>query len=218
MTAATLEIGAVTRQKSVLVAHRAPLVAEALTRVVEVAGALRTASTTLTIADALRSAERQAPDLAICGLRFPDGLAPELCRALKTVAPRCTVVLFTSLNRAALLDACSAAGAYGVLQKDAPKPSLMGALVHLAGDTTRATPGHSALVPFEGKLELHDELTAREYEVLRLTSRGLTYKEIATELCLAPNTVRSYSQSVLTKFGARNKLQAIEQARRAGLI
>jgi DNA-binding NarL/FixJ family response regulator len=55
-------------------------------------------------------------------------------------------------------------------------------------------------------------LTPREREVLRLIASGLTYKEVAGELVLSPNTVRSYGQSILEKLKVRNRIEALRAA------
>jgi LuxR family transcriptional regulator, maltose regulon positive regulatory protein len=61
-------------------------------------------------------------------------------------------------------------------------------------------------------------LTGREREVLRLMSRGLTYEEMAAELVISLNTVRSHVKAIYGKLGADNRTQAIACARRSGLL
>jgi DNA-binding NarL/FixJ family response regulator len=65
---------------------------------------------------------------------------------------------------------------------------------------------------------VYEPLTPREHEVLRLMAQGLIGKEIASELCLAPNTVRSYAQAVLGKLHANNRVQALATAKRLRLL
>lgn len=221
MTAAPVAVRPAARVASILVAHRAPLVLEGLTRLVASAASLRLCGAATTADEAATIAERTDPDIVVCGLRFADGLAPELCRRLKARCPACLILIFTELERSALLEACMEAGAYGVLRKDAQRHSLMGALSDAwrIGRDDVTGPHGPAIVPLSpSRASSTEDLTPREYEVLRLTARGLTCREVAEELFLAPNTVRSYCQSVLTKLGVRNKLQAVELARRTGLI
>jgi DNA-binding CsgD family transcriptional regulator len=61
-------------------------------------------------------------------------------------------------------------------------------------------------------------LTRREYEVLRLVGAGLTNPEIADELGLTRNTVKTYLQSAMSKLGARNRVEAIAKASEARLL
>lgn len=61
------------------------------------------------------------------------------------------------------------------------------------------------------------QLTPRERDVLRLMVRGLDNREIASELGIAYTTVRSHTQSLIEKLGARSRLQAVARAHRAGV-
>jgi predicted ATPase/DNA-binding CsgD family transcriptional regulator len=65
---------------------------------------------------------------------------------------------------------------------------------------------------------LPEPLTARELAVLRLIAAGHSNREIADELYLAVNTVRSYSQQLYGKLGVGSRTQAIARARELGLI
>jgi DNA-binding NarL/FixJ family response regulator len=62
------------------------------------------------------------------------------------------------------------------------------------------------------------ELTAREKEILSLVASGLEGKEIARELFLSHDTVRTHVAHALAKLGARSRAQAVGIAVRGGLI
>jgi pimeloyl-ACP methyl ester carboxylesterase/DNA-binding CsgD family transcriptional regulator len=61
-------------------------------------------------------------------------------------------------------------------------------------------------------------LTTREKEILKLLSSGLSDQEIAARLFLSPNTIRWYNRQLYSKLGVNNRIQAIAQARTAGLL
>jgi len=61
-------------------------------------------------------------------------------------------------------------------------------------------------------------MTHREFEVLGFLGRGLTTQEIAEQMGLSPNTVKSHTRSLFTKFGAHNRVQALAVAKERGLI
>ena len=63
-----------------------------------------------------------------------------------------------------------------------------------------------------------DELTPRESEILSLVASGLESKEIARELFLSHDTVRTHVAHALAKLGARSRAQAVASAVRRGLI
>jgi DNA-binding NarL/FixJ family response regulator len=170
--------------------------------------------------DGVTAARREQPDLVVLDLRIADVLAPEVCTRLRSAAPLARVVILTAFDDDALLRACLNAGASGVLLKDAHGLDLVDALRRVrSGETVMDKRLDSQPRPLRvGDDLLVEPLTPREHEVLRLMAQGLIGKEIAGELSLAPNTVRSYSQSVLSKLHASNRVQALATAKRLRLL
>ena len=65
---------------------------------------------------------------------------------------------------------------------------------------------------------LVDQLTPRELSVLHLLSRGLGSRDIAAEMRVSPNTVRTHVQSILTKLQVHSRLEAVAFAVRNGIV
>jgi DNA-binding CsgD family transcriptional regulator len=61
-------------------------------------------------------------------------------------------------------------------------------------------------------------LTDRERDVLRLVAAGKLNKEVATELLITPDTVNSHLKNIYEKLGVHNRTEAINQARKLGLL
>jgi DNA-binding NarL/FixJ family response regulator len=114
-----------------------------------------------------------------------------------------------------------AAGASGVLPRNAPPSRLAAALTAAA----------SRLVVLDGSLaesllrprpparaELVEELTPREQEVLELLAQGLTNKAIAERLGVSDHTAKFHVNSILGKLGAGTRTEALVLAARLGLI
>ncbi len=61
-------------------------------------------------------------------------------------------------------------------------------------------------------------LSRREQEVLKLITEGATNPEIARQLCLSPNTIKTHVRGILNKLGVDHRLQAAVVALRHGLV
>jgi len=213
----------VTRSR-VLVVDDHPVVLQGVRHLLTGAGDFEVAAESTSADEGLAAARREQPDLILLDLRIADVLAPDVCTRLRLAAPRARVVILTAFDDEALLRACLQAGAAGILLKDAHGLDLVQALRRVqAGETVlderidaRRLGRPQPLRTDEGAI--YEPLTPREHTVLRLMVQGLTSKEIGEELSLAPNTVRSYTQSLLSKLHARNRIQALATAKRLRLL
>jgi LuxR family transcriptional regulator, maltose regulon positive regulatory protein len=61
-------------------------------------------------------------------------------------------------------------------------------------------------------------LSAAELRVLRMLDSHRSHKQIGTELCLSPNTVKTHAGSLYRKLGVSRRAQAIERARALGIL
>jgi DNA-binding NarL/FixJ family response regulator len=67
-------------------------------------------------------------------------------------------------------------------------------------------------------VQIAEELTAREVEVLRLMARGQTNKQLAVQLDISEHTVKFHVSSVLAKLGARTRTEAVTIGMTRGLV
>jgi two-component system response regulator DesR len=106
------------------------------------------------------------------------------------------------------------ARAAGFVRKDGPPELLSEAIRRLAV-------GKKALDPDLAFAALNSDpnpLTHREADVLRLAAQGASTTEIASELYLSVGTVRNYLSRVISKTGARTRMEAIRIADRSGWL
>jgi DNA-binding NarL/FixJ family response regulator len=172
---------------------------------------------------------RRRPDVVLMDIRMPglDGL-----RAAETILgdPELTaaVVMLTTFDVQRYVYEALRFGASGFLLKDAPSDRLLDAIrVAAAGDAllaptiTRRLVERFAVVarPVDAAPpERLADLTPRELEVLRLIARGHSNAEIAGELVLGENTVKTHVSRVFAKLGLRDRAQAVVVAYETGLV
>ena len=107
------------------------------------------------------------------------------------------------------------AGATGYILKSASRQEIIDAITAVSR-RERYVPEHVAL-----KLASHaatPELTPREREVLELLRLGITNKEIAEALNVAPGTVKTHLREILDKLGAMSRTEAVTLALQRGLL
>jgi DNA-binding NarL/FixJ family response regulator len=118
------------------------------------------------------------------------------------------------------------AGASGFLLKDASGADLISAVRVVAGGDALLAPSVTRrLIGDFARRRRHERpsprilatLTPREVDVLRLVARGLSNAEIAGELTLAEQTVKTHVGNMLTKLGLRDRTQAVVYAYENGL-
>lgn len=159
--------------------------------------------------EAVRKAGELLPDVVLLDLRLPDGLAVDVVPRLRAVSASSRILLFTAFPEHAAVGPSLAAGACGLIVKDASSTALRDALREVARTGSYRVREASASA---------GPVTAREYDVLRLVASGHTNVEIGTQLGLSLNTVKSYLQNVMHKLDARNRAQLITNARAHGLL
>jgi DNA-binding NarL/FixJ family response regulator/class 3 adenylate cyclase len=172
---------------------------------------------------------RTRPDVVLMDIRMPelDGLeAAE--RILSMPKLRTAVLMLTTFDRDEYIYRALQIGASGFLLKDAPADRLLDAVrVAASGDALLAPSVTRRLIEqfTRGPRPAPDalpeglaELTERELEVLRLVARGLSNAEIAAELVLGENTVKTHVAHMLRKLGLRDRVQAVVLAYETGVV
>jgi DNA-binding NarL/FixJ family response regulator len=136
------------------------------------------------------------------------------------------VVMLTTFDASEYVYRALRIGASGFLLKDAPSDRLLDAVrVAAAGEaliapsiTRRLVEQFSTAAPDPSTVPELRTLTPRELDVLRLVARGLSNQEIAQELVLGQNTIKTHVTRVLFKLGLRDRVQAVVLAYETGLV
>jgi DNA-binding NarL/FixJ family response regulator len=166
------------------------------------------------------------PDVVLMDVRMPrvDGIAATraLVAAERPGAPAPTVLVLTTFeNDDHVLDALHA-GAQGFLLKRARPEEIVQAVRLVARGDSLLFPDAvrrlAALRPPSGDELRTAGLTEREGEVLRLVATGMSNAEIAAELYLGVETVRTHVGNLLAKLGVRDRTQAVVRAYESGFV
>ncbi len=119
-------------------------------------------------------------------------------------------MLFTGDSRPTVLQIAGLVGVDGVVHKENACALLITAVREAAAGRRYCDPA----VGDANSLAL----PRREYQVLKRLAMGESNAQIAEQLGLASNTVKSYVQTLLGRLGAKNRLDAVIKAQEAGML
>ncbi|MDY7077703.1 MAG: response regulator transcription factor [Chloroflexota bacterium] len=171
--------------------------------------------------EALEKIEGWLPDVVIMDLLMPGGIdGIETTRRIRAITPHTQVVVLTAYTDDARVVGALRAGAIGYVRKDANPEVLLDAVRAAARGQSLLDPAiaGSVLHDLVSSARIGDDLTEREIEVLRLLAHGRTNREIAEELVVGVETVKTHVGNILTKLHLAHRTQAVVHALKRGLI
>lgn len=177
--------------------------------------------------DAVDMVERAKPDVVLMDVRMPrmDGI--EACGLISQAAGSERILMLTTFDLNDYVHAALRAGASGFMLKDAPPEDLVDAIRIISNGDALLAPSVTQMLIDEiarrpvGQPDAFpgiNDLTVREQEVIRLMAKGLSNAEIAKELFLGEATIKTHVGRVLSKLGARDRVQAVVAAYESGMV
>ena len=165
---------------------------------------------------AVSLAERRRPDVIVMDLRMPGMDGIEATEEIMRRLPDAKVLIFTAYSERALLQRGLESGARGYILKEAPHETLLRAIEKVAAGETFVDPAlMAALTQSRGGA---DVLTPREREILQLLADGMSNADVAGQLFISQETVKSHVRHILTKLEADTRTQAVAIALRDAMI
>jgi DNA-binding NarL/FixJ family response regulator len=220
--AGPLDGGAVVR---VVLADDQPLVRAGLNALLTDTAGVDVVGEATTGAEAVRLTRDLRPDVVVMDIRMPgmDGL--DATRMITAGGSPAAVLILTTFDSDDNVYEALRAGASGFLVKDMVLDDIVAAIrVVAAGDALIAPSVTRRLIAeFAGRPEPRRParaltgVTDREREVLTLVARGLSNSEIATHLVISVSTAKAHVANLLTKFGARDRIQLVIIAYESGV-
>jgi NarL family two-component system response regulator LiaR len=176
--------------------------------------------------EAVRLVKQLKPNVAIIDVAMPNLNGIEAAKQIKKTQPSTAVLVLSAYDDDQYIYAALEVGADGYLLKnvhghqlvDAIRDVYAGEVVldpHVARKVVQWFSSLSRGSPVEGA---GDYLTERELEVLKLAAKGMSNKEIATELALSVRTVQSHLGHIFTKLGVSSRTEAVLRALKEGWI
>lgn len=203
----------------VLLADDHPLFREGVARTLEESGRFRVVATASSGAEAVDRAAGLRPDMVLLDLSMPQGGLWALERIVR-LDPAPVAVMLTVSEDSEAVYAALEAGARGYLLKGIGGAELVVILDRLMAGESHVTPALAARMltrmhrPAAALADPLACLTAREEDILRLVSEGLSNKEVARRLEVQERTVKHHMTQILQKLHLRNRTEAAILAQR----
>jgi len=168
----------------------------------------------------LEVAQRLSPDLALVDLVMPEMDGQKMALALRKSKPKIKVIMLTGTDVDDRVFDLVAAGIEGYVLKQIEPGELVRAIHAVVKGEAYLHPDvmKKVLTRMQPQQASSISLTPRELEILEWMASPNTYKQIAAQLCVSEETVRSHAKNILEKMKQPNRAQAVLAAMRIGFI
>ncbi len=168
----------------------------------------------------LEAVESLSPDIVLADLVMPVMDGQEMALALRKSNPNIKIMMLTGTEVDDRVYDLVAAGIEGYVLKNIEPGELVRAIRSIANGEAYLHPDvmKKVLTQLQPQHAPAVSLTPRELEVLDWMSTPNTYKQIALQLSVSEETVRSHAKNILEKMGQPNRAQAVLAAVKSGLI
>jgi DNA-binding NarL/FixJ family response regulator len=163
---------------------------------------------------AIRDAGGPSPDVVVIDLRRVSGEVQDTITSLQERLGS-PIVVFTADGGPRMLAEALKAGVKGYVRKDSPPEDLIRAIQAARSGEFYVDPALSSSLLLE---EGERTLTARQREILQMLADGMHTEEVAKQLGLSTETVRTHTKRILAKLQAGTRTQAVAIGIRSGLI
>jgi DNA-binding NarL/FixJ family response regulator len=164
--------------------------------------------------------QKHKPDVTLLDLQMPELDGVEVLKKIREKFSTLPVLILTSFTDDAHIFSALRAGASGFLLKEMRGDELVDAIRGASKGKPQLHPEIAKRLMARAPMpeDPFEHLTEREKNILALVARGLSNKEIASQLLLTEVTVKGYVSDVLMKLGVNDRTQAALMAVRYGLV
>lgn len=167
-----------------------------------------------------RQGEQDFPTIIICDLGLPQLSGIDAIKSMQSQYPSINIMAYTVFEDANTIFKALKAGASSYMLKGTRASDLIEALWELNSGGSPMSPYVARLVvkAFQDNHHSENLLTDKEKQVLLTIESGSSYKEVAHELNISLNTVKTHIKNIYRKLQAQSKTEALVNARRQGAL
>ena len=192
-----------------------PLLRDGIAAVLDTDPDLRVVGEAGNGAEAVERHRALKPDVTLMDVQMPVLNGIEAIRAICAESPHARIVVLTTYDGDVQALRALQAGACGYLLKSTLRKELLETIRAVHAGRTRIPPDiAAALSDHLGE----DQLTGREVEVLRHVASGRGNRQIAGELSISEETVKTHMRSILSKLSANDRTHAVTIAQKRGIL
>ena len=192
-----------------------PLLREGIATLVNAESDMKLVAEATNGQEAIEKFRLHRPDVTLMDLQMPALNGIEAIIGIRSEFPNARIIVLTTYAGDVQVLRALKAGARGYILKGHMRRELL--------DSIRAVHAGQKRISAEVAAELaehaaEDDLSSREIEVLRLTAAGNANKEIAAQLSIAEETVKSHVTNILAKLSANDRTHAVTIGLKRGII
>jgi DNA-binding NarL/FixJ family response regulator len=220
----------------VLVVEDQPKILKAQIKLLETFEELEIVGEALSGESALEKVEEVKPEVLLLDLGLPQMSGIDVTRKVKATHPEIEILIFTIFDEEEKVIEAIMAGAAGYLLKGTPvekiveaikdvkaggaviQPNLARALLRAIGTKPAAGDKPSKEGEGSGGKDAAGVLTDRELEILQIIAKGLSNNEAAKVLGLSKATIRTHLEHIYEKLDVTNRVEAVTEGIRQGII
>ena len=188
----------------VMIADDQELIRQSLQIVLEMKEGIEVTATAKDGREVIQEVRKDKPDVILMDVRMPEMDGVQCTQIIKEQYPDVKIIILTTFDDDEYVYNALKHGASGYLLKGISMDELEKAIntVHSGGAMINPEVATKVVDFFS-----EEEITDAEWEIIKLVGRGMSNKEISTELSLSEGTVRNYLSTILSKLDLRDRTQ-----------
>lgn len=200
---------------TVAIVEDIPEIREGLRLLIDSSGGFACNETYSTAEEALQQLPSTCPDVVLMDIQLPGISGIECVRKLKSLCNGTQFIMSTVYEDDENIFESLKAGASGYLLKKISPDKILEAIteVHNGGSPMSSQIARKVIASFQQKNSIDDAdmLTPKERQILKALAKGLRYKEIAAEMSISMETVRSHARHIYEKLHVQSRTEALNK-------